>query len=289
MSGLLPPGGVNMGRVFAIDVGEVHVGLAVSDATGKVALPYGVLRREKLSLDLQRLTNAAREAGADRIVVGLPLNLDGRGGPQARRVLDFAGRLRAVSGLPVDTWDERLTTREAERRLIEGDVSRARRKGLIDQTAACLLLQAYLDRQNRVVPAKLDLPARSRIRWGHCETIEVGAVPEGPEEMEGIVILTDEDGEEHEFELVDMLELEGKRYAVLMPAAEVEDDRDEDADADDDFEDGDDTVVLRIETDPDGSDILVQIEDDDEWERVVQAWEEILDEEADLPEDEEDD
>ncbi|HSW10482.1 MAG TPA: Holliday junction resolvase RuvX [Bacillota bacterium] len=276
------------GRVLAIDLGDVHVGLALSDATGKIALPYGVLRREKLSLDLQRLADTVRKAGADRIVVGLPLNLDGSGGRQARRALDFADRLRAEWGLPVDTWDERLTTREAERRLIEGDVSRSRRRGLIDQTAACLLLQAYLDHRNRAVPAKLDLPTRGRIRWGHCETIGVGAVPEGPEEMEGIIVLTDEDGEEHEFELVDMLELEGKRYAILMPAGEAEDVLDDGDDEDDDDEDEDGTVVLRVETDPDGNDILVQIEDDDEWERVVQAWEEILDEEAVLPEDEED-
>ncbi len=276
-------------RVLALDVGEVRVGLALSDAMGKIALPHGVLRREKLSLDLQRLADTARKAGVGRIVVGLPLGLDGRGGSQARRVLAFAERLQAVSGLPVDTWDERLTTREAECRLIEGDVSRSRRKRLIDQTAACLLLQAYLDRRNRVEPAKLDLPAQGRVRWGHCETIGVGAVPEGPEDMEGVIVLTDEDGEEHEFELVDMLELEGKRYAILMPLEEPEDDLDDDDDEDDEYEEDDDTVILRVETDQEGNDILVQIEDDDEWERVVQAWEEILDEEVVLSDDEQDD
>jgi putative Holliday junction resolvase len=275
-------------RVLAIDVGEVHVGLALSDEMGKIALPHGVLRRKKLPFDLQQIADTARKVGAGRIVVGLPLGLDGRGGSQARRVLAFAERLQAVSGLPVDTWDERLTTREAERRMIEGDVSRSRRKKLIDQTAACLLLQAYLDRRNRVEPATLDLPARGRVRWGHCETIGVGAVPEGPEEMEGVIVLTDEDGEEHEFELVDMLELEGKRYAILMPLEEEEDDLDGGDAEDDEYED-DDTVILRVETDQEGNDLLVQIEDDDEWERVVEAWEEILDEEGVLSNDEQDD
>ena len=274
-------GGLNMAdRVLALDVGDKHIGLALSDPTGKIALPYGALRREKLSLDLERLADTARKTGSGRIVVGLPLNLDGRGGRQARRVLAFADRLRAVSGLPVDTWDERLTTREAERRLIEGDLSRLRRRGLIDQTAACLLLQAYLDRRNRAGPAELDLPARGRLRWGHCETIGVGTLPEKPEEMEGIIVLTDEDGTEHEFELIHMLELEGKRYAILMPVGGGEDDE---------YEDEDDTVVLRMEADQDGNDILVQIEDDDEWERVVESWEDILDEEAAFPADQEDD
>lgn len=98
------------------------------------------------------------------------------------------------------------------------------------------------------------------------------------EEREDTVVLTDEDGEEHEFELLDVLEVEGNRYAVLVPYGEEE-------------EDADEAVILRLETDPDGKEVLVQIEDDEEWERVADAWDEVLEEEGDdlMGEEEEDD
>lgn len=88
------------------------------------------------------------------------------------------------------------------------------------------------------------------------------------EEREDTVVLTDEDGEEHEFELLDVLEVEGRRYAVLVPSG-------------DEDEDADEAVILRLETDPDGKEVLVQIEDDEEWERVADAWDELLEEEGD--------
>jgi putative Holliday junction resolvase len=133
--------------VLAIDLGDVRLGLALSDETGRVAQPYGVLKREGRRLDLQRLARLAREIGVGRIVVGLPLRMDGTAGDQARRAQAFAERLRQITGLPVETWDERLSTAAATRSLLEANVGRTRRKGLVDQAAACLILQAYLDRR----------------------------------------------------------------------------------------------------------------------------------------------
>jgi putative Holliday junction resolvase len=95
-----------------------------------------------------RLTEIARQHDAARIVVGLPLRLDGSSGPEAKSARELAGRLRVASGLPVELVDERLTTAAAERAMIEGGARRSRRRETIDQVAATLLLQSHLDRRH---------------------------------------------------------------------------------------------------------------------------------------------
>jgi putative Holliday junction resolvase len=134
-----------MARVLGVDYGEKRIGLAVSDPEGLIATPLGVqdVTSRKDAVDAVR--RAAGENGAERIVVGLPLNMDGSAGPMAEKVQVFVERLRTRIGLPVDTWDERLSTRLVERTLIEADVSRRKRKGLRDKLAAGVILQGYLD------------------------------------------------------------------------------------------------------------------------------------------------
>lgn len=132
-------------RVLALDLGEKRIGLAVSDPEGLLAGGRGVYSRRGLEEDLAYLERLVVEEGIGEIVLGLPRNMDGSLGEQAKRALEFKQLLEARLGLPVVLFDERLTTAEAERVLLEADLSRRRRKRLRDGLAAVLILQAYLD------------------------------------------------------------------------------------------------------------------------------------------------
>lgn len=132
-------------RILGIDYGRRRLGLALSDEGGILASPLDVYSRRKLDQDLAFLTHLIEEREVKKIVLGLPLNMNGSLGEMAREVLSFVDTLKEKTDLPVDTFDERLTTAEAERVLIQADLSRKRRKTLHDSLAAVLILQGYLD------------------------------------------------------------------------------------------------------------------------------------------------
>lgn len=134
-------------RILALDVGDRTIGLALSDDLGLTAQGRPTIERKGLRQDLETLARLVSEEGVGEIVVGLPLQLDGHRGPQADKVLTFVETLKSTFGLPVTTWDERLTSVAAERVLLEGGVRRARRRAVRDQLAAVLILQSYLDRR----------------------------------------------------------------------------------------------------------------------------------------------
>lgn len=135
-------------RVLAVDLGSRRIGLAVSDPTGTLASPYEVLQRSgDEELDRRRILEAAEELEVERIVVGLPLSLDGSIGPAAEAAQEQIALLAALTPLPVEPYDERLTTVTADRLLGDRGVrSKARRK-VIDKAAAAVMLQAWLDSQ----------------------------------------------------------------------------------------------------------------------------------------------
>ena len=135
-------------RTLGLDYGDRRIGVALSDPLGLTAGPLLTLTRTNWKDDLARLRDLAREHHVERIVVGLPLEMDGSERERGRLARRFMDRVRGATGLPVIAWDERLTTVQAERTLLEGDVSRARRREVIDQVAAVILLQAYLDARN---------------------------------------------------------------------------------------------------------------------------------------------
>jgi putative holliday junction resolvase len=133
-------------RILALDVGERRIGLAISDELRLTAQGLPTLNRTKPSSDLKHIEHLVKEYDAKMIVVGLPRNMNGSMGVQANIVLAFIEDLkRKIPDTPVIPWDERLTTRAAERVLLEADLSRSRRKKKIDQVAAILILQNYLD------------------------------------------------------------------------------------------------------------------------------------------------
>jgi putative holliday junction resolvase len=133
------------GRVLALDVGRKRIGLAVSDPLGFTAQGLKVLERRDWDWDLAQLLEIARAYRVREILVGLPRHMDGRLGEQAEEILELARALGEALGARVVTWDERLTTVEAERLLIEADMSRRRRRQVVDKVAATIILQAYLD------------------------------------------------------------------------------------------------------------------------------------------------
>jgi putative Holliday junction resolvase len=131
-------------RALGIDLGTKRIGVAVADSAGTLAMPYEVVARSgDVARDHRRIAELAEETGAERLVVGLPLSLDGSMGPAAVAASAEAEALAAATGLPVDTWDERLTTVSADRAL-SALKAPARRK-VVDKVAAAVMLQAWLD------------------------------------------------------------------------------------------------------------------------------------------------
>jgi putative holliday junction resolvase len=135
------------GRILCLDMGEKRIGLALSDPLGITAQGLEVWTRRNRQADLDHLLQVANQHQVQQIVVGLPRHMDGRLGDAAASILEFAGALSEALGVPVTPWDERLTTAAAERMLIQADVSRRRRRQVVDQVAAVLILQSYLDSQ----------------------------------------------------------------------------------------------------------------------------------------------
>jgi putative Holliday junction resolvase len=133
---------------MGLDVGEVRIGIAVSDETGLIAQAVTTLRRVNWSKDLEALLQAIEKYQVKRIVVGNPINMDGTSGQQAALIQDFVRRLQEVTTLDITLWDERLSSLSAEKVLIEGGMQRGKRKQIIDRLAAAIILQNYLDYQN---------------------------------------------------------------------------------------------------------------------------------------------
>jgi len=136
-------------RILALDLGEKRIGVALSDALGLTAQGLTVLSRQNLQQDLEQVMALTKKHEVQEIVIGLPRHMDGRLGEKAEEVLRWAKELEERLSLPVHTVDERLTTLQAERVLLEADVSRRKRRQVIDKMAAGLILQSFLDSRNQ--------------------------------------------------------------------------------------------------------------------------------------------
>ena len=131
---------------MALDVGSRTIGIACSDTLLMTAQGIETIRRTSLENDFNRLRELISEYEVHELVVGMPKNMNGTKGDRAEKTEEFVEKMKAVIDLPVTFWDERLSTVMAERQLIAADVSRKKRKGVIDKMAAVVILQGYLDR-----------------------------------------------------------------------------------------------------------------------------------------------
>jgi putative Holliday junction resolvase len=143
-------------RTMGLDVGTKTIGVAVSDELGITGQSVTTLRRTSLRADLAALGELIAEHQVSRIVVGLPLNMDGTEGPMAKACREFGAALAESSGRPVEYWDERLSTVEAERALLEADVSRRKRRQVVDRLAAAIILQSWLDARSNAAGGSRD-------------------------------------------------------------------------------------------------------------------------------------
>jgi len=134
-----------MARILGIDQGKKRTGVAISDEAGVVATPLEIIEARSRSAVIREICRIAKEHGVEQIVVGMPLDLDGTRGRRATDAERFARALAVAAGLPVQTWDERFSTMAVSRVLREADVSRSRRKGVLDSNAAAYILQGFLD------------------------------------------------------------------------------------------------------------------------------------------------
>jgi putative holliday junction resolvase len=132
-------------RILALDHGTKRIGVAVSDELKMIAQPLEYILAEPSAGFLARLKELVQEKDVELILVGMPRNMDGSYGPAAQKVQDFVAVLRGALTVPIKLWDERLTSAQANRLLIQGGVRREKRKEKVDKMAAAILLQSYLD------------------------------------------------------------------------------------------------------------------------------------------------
>lgn len=152
-------------RVLGIDLGSKRIGLAISDPDGQLAFPAGVIESRGRKRDLAALRSLVRERSIGRAVVGVPLHMSGRRGPEAESAIGFAADLARAAGIPVDTLDERWTSVEAERMLRQTERGRRAvkaRTGAVDESAAAILLRTYLDLRAREVERRAATAAENR-------------------------------------------------------------------------------------------------------------------------------
>ncbi len=135
------------GRIMGLDVGDKTIGVAVSDLMGLTAQGVKTIKRVGKKKDIEALKEIIKERQVNKIVSGLPKNMNGTLGPQGEKVIKSCELLEEETGIKIEYWDERLSTVAAERTLIQGNVRRENRKGVIDMVAAVIILQGYLDRQ----------------------------------------------------------------------------------------------------------------------------------------------
>src|SRR4051812_1408985 len=132
-------------RILALDQGTKRIGVALSDEMKMIAPPLEFIPAEPFAPFLERLKQLIREKEVELILIGMPRNMDGSYGPAALKVQEFIAVLKDLVAIPIKTWDERLTSAQAQRFLIQGGVRRQDRKQKVDKTAAAILLQSYLD------------------------------------------------------------------------------------------------------------------------------------------------
>ena len=247
-------------RVLALDVGTVRIGMALSDPTGKIAQPLETYTRVSRNRDIAYIGDVVRNTGAALVVSGLPKLLDGTEGEQAQKTRAFVERGARIWGVPVEYWDERLSTAAARSVLLLGGVSRERRKDSIDKLAATVILQNFLDaRANAAQKGE----AKKQYLWDK----------KGSKIMEDmdreIVELVDDEGNEVNLELLLTFEHKDNVYIAFCDADEPEDSEETEV------------RIMRVESgETEDDDEYVDIEDEAELDEVFQVFLDIVEQEG---------
>lgn len=235
-------------RILALDIGDVRIGVAVSDMTRTIATPVEVIKRVGFGPDVKRIAALCQQYETTEILSGLPLNMDGTEGFQAEKVKLLCQQLEKA-GMTVYYQDERLTTVTAEEALLEGNMHRAERKQNVDKVAAAIILQQWLDSQ-KMLPAN-----------------EVYESEEQTMEENNIFELIDEEGNAVAFELLANLEMDGQEYIALTPAETADEEECE-------------VIFMSIETAEDGEEYYEPVEDEDLQEALFDDFLQLNEEQA---------
>ncbi len=264
-------------RILCLDVGDRRIGIAVSDPLGITAQPLDTYTRVGYGPDVRHISALALRYETDRVLCGLPRNMDGSQGGQAEKVRAFAAELEKA-GMRISYWDERMTTVTAERALIEGGMRREQRKQKVDMVAAVVILQAYLDAgglfegQAEANPRDLN-PSKSIQSEGNTMDDQRNGMNEETEEMDDLVELVDEEGNPVQFRHMMTLEHKGNEYVLLCG---VEDEDDEEAS---------EVYILQISHDANGEDCYITVEDEDLMQEVFDKFVEIAEQDEEDGED----
>ena len=227
-------------RIVALDVGDRRIGIAVSDALGITAQPIETYTRVGYGPDVRRICQIAQQYETNRILCGLPLNMDGSRGFQAEKVAQLAEKLEEA-GLVVSYYDERMTTVLAEDALLEANMSRENRKKRVDMVAAVMILQSYLDAQA-------------------MQSASVDADADDSDEDDGVLEMEDEDGNVIRFLLNATIPYHGEEY-VLLVSEEACGDIEQD-----------ESFIMRKATDEDGNPCFQSLDDEKLIERIYEAY-----------------
>lgn len=251
-------------RILALDVGERRIGVAVSDPLGITAQGVETIFTNGWKNDVERVGQLLAQYETDRLVVGLPRSLSGEIGPQAEKILSFCDLLKN-KGWQVRFQDERLTTSQAHRTLIEGSMSREKRKLVVDKLAATYILQSFLDAGGWIENTpKPPVRILDTAIWKGMKIVENN---ENNMEMDNIIELVDENDNPIQFEHIMTVQYQGEDFILLAPVEPTEDMED------------DEVLVLKIENDENGDEIYVSVEDDALVQKVFEKYLEIVESE----------
>jgi putative pre-16S rRNA nuclease len=164
-------------RILALDHGTKRIGVALSDELGWTAQPLETYERRTLERDIAHIEALVRTHDVGQVLLGLPLRLNGEEGPAVQAVHQFLERLAEALPVPIITWDERMTTKAAEDLLIAADVSRKKRKGVVDRVAAAILLQSYLEAQASPPTTTASEPCQGEDAWDYSTPVEPSDEP----------------------------------------------------------------------------------------------------------------
>ena len=242
-------------RILCLDIGDVRIGVAVSDAMRMIATPVEVIKRVGFGPDVKRVKQLCEQYDTTIVLSGLPYNMDGTLGFQSEKVKLFCQQLEKA-GLTVYYQDERLTTVTAEHALLEDNMHRAERRQNVDKVAAAIILQQYLDSQ-----------AQKTMPTGH-ESEENTMTMDNESNI--IELIDDETGATVPFEHLATIEHEGEYYIALM-LIEEEDQNDDEGEV----------VIMKIEADDEGNECYVCVEDEDLQETVFEKFLQLMEEAED--------